>query len=282
MALGLESLATAYGLASALAWGASDFWGGYASRRAAVLGVILRSQLIGGAFLLILALVFSSGFPPLGHFLLGGLAGIFGVLGLVALYMGLARGRMGIVAPISALVTAFIPVIFSFFREGLPPPTKLIGFALALIAVWLLSADRSEPGFSFNELLLPLLAGTGFGLYFVLIDQGTSESILWPLVGARGASLCLVGGLLLFSDSSGGISGRDLPFIVLAGVFDALGNLFFALAANLGRLDVSAVLASLYPAATVILAWAILKERLRMLQWAGVLSAAVGLILISI
>jgi len=279
---GLETLATAYGLASALSWGASDFSGGYATRRTDVLGVVFRSQFIGGALLLVLALASSSPVPPLRDFLFGGLAGLFGVLGLVALYMGLARGRMGIVAPVSALVTAFIPIIFSLFNEGLPPVPTLVGFGFALAAVWFLSSTKTGSGFSFEETLLPLLAGTGFGLFFILIDQATSVSALWPLVGSRTASLCLVGTYLLFSSGRTGPERRDLPFIFLAGVFDALGNLFFALATNLGRLDVSAVLASLYPAGTVLLAWVILKVRLQKGQWLGVFCAALGLVLISL
>ncbi len=280
--LGLETLATTYGLASALSWGASDFSGGYVSRRADVLGVIFRSQIFGGIFLLLLALIFSSKLPPPGHFIIGGLAGIFGLLGLVAFYMALARGRMSIVAPVSALVTAVIPVVFSLFNEGRPSPTKLLGFGFALAAVWFLSYTRTGPGLSYEETILPVLAGIGFGLFFIFIDQGTGESVLWPLVGARTASVCLVGGFLLFSRTREAPPLKEMPLIILAGVFDSLGNLFFALAANLGRLDVSAVLASLYPAATVLLAWIILKERLLKLQWVGVLSAAAGLVFISL
>ena len=204
MALGPETLAVTYGLASALTWGASDFAGGYASRKSAVLGVIFLSQLVGGGFILVLALLFSSAVPPLHHFIMGGLAGIFGVLGLVALYMGLARGRMGIVAPISALVTAVIPLAFSLFQEGLPAATKLAGFAFALAAVWFLSYNKTQSGFNFTELVLPVLAGMGFGLFFVLIDQGTGQSVLWPLVAARCASVSLVGGFLLISRTRGG------------------------------------------------------------------------------
>ena len=279
---GLETLATTYGLASALAWGASDFSGGYVSRKADVLLVVFRSQAFGGAFLLLLALAFSSGLPPLGDFVFGGLAGTFGLLGLVAFYVALARGRMSVVAPISALVTTILPVLFSLFTEGLPGPAKLAGFGFALGAVWFLSQSRTGRGFSYEETVLPTLAGIGFGLFFVFIDQATSRSVLWPLVGARAASVSLVGGFLFFSRTREKPSRAEMPLIILAGVFDALGNLFFALAANLGRLDVSAVLASLYPAVTVLLAWIILKERLLRLQWVGVFAALAGLVLISL
>lgn len=279
---GPETLATTYGLASALAWGASDFAGGYVSRKVEVLGVVFRSQVFGGVFLLILALSFSNEIPPLRHFLISGLAGTFGVLGLVAFYMALARGRMSIVAPVSALVTTIIPVLFSIFREGLPGPVRLLGFGFAMLAILFLTQNRTGKGFSREETILPALAGTGFGFFFICIDLATTHSVLWPLVGARAVSVSLVGGFLLLSRNREATSTAQLPMVLLAGVFDALGNLFFALAANLGRLDVSAVLASLYPAATVMLAWIILKERLNRLQWAGVLAALVGLFLISL
>ena len=209
---GLETLATTYGLASALAWGASDFSGGYVSRKADVLLVVFRSQAFGGAFLLLLALSFSSGLPPLGDFVFGGLAGAFGLLGLVAFYVALARGRMSVVAPISALVTTILPVLFSLFTEGLPGPAKLAGFGFALGAVWFLSQSRTGRGFSYEETVLPTLAGIGFGLFFVFIDQATSRSVLWPLVGGPGG-LGQPGGRLplLLPHPREALPGRDAP-----------------------------------------------------------------------
>ena len=131
---------------------------------------------------------------------LGGLAGVFGVLGLMALYKGLSQGRMGIVAPLSAIVTALIPIGFAFFKEGLPKSTQIVGLALALSSVWLLSfSKREQQRYRFTEFTLPLLSGIGFGLFFILIDAATQTSVLWPLVGTRCVSLLMMSSLFLAS-----------------------------------------------------------------------------------
>ena len=275
-------MAITYGLGSAIAWGTGDFSAGFASRESGVVSVVLFSQLIGAVFLFLLAMTFSASLPPMRDMIFGGLAGVFGVLGLMALYEGLSRGRMGIVAPISAIVTALIPIGFAFFNEGLPRVPQILGLALALSSVWLLSFSRSEEKkHRFTEFTLPLLSGIGFGLFFILIDTASHTSILWPLVGTRCVSLLMMS-ILFVSSSSARIPQRSqLPFILAAGICDVLGNMFFALATNMGRLDISAMLSSLFPAATVTLAWLFLKEKLNRHQWCGVVVALAALFLIS-
>ncbi len=130
-----------------------------------------------------------------------------------------------------------------------------------------------------TTLTLPLLAGIGFGLFFVLIDGASQESVLWPLVGSRCMSLPVILILFLLKPNTRVPSKNQLPLIAVAGIFDVLGNLFFALATHIGRLDISATLSSLYPTTTVFLAWLIIKERLLPQQWAGVGVALVALIL---
>jgi len=280
--MGPEVLAITYGLSSAIFWGTGDFSAGFASKKSGVLSVILFSQLIGAVLLFSLALYVADPFPPFQHIIYGSLAGLVGILGLIALYEGLSRGRMGIVAPLSAVVTALIPIGVSFFREGLPATSKLFGLGLALFSVWLLSYTKNENGdYRFSELILPLLAGLGFGLFFVLIDSASQESVLWPLVGTRCMSLPLVLILFLLKPNTRIPAKKQLPLIAMAGVFDVLGNLFFALATHIGRLDISATLSSLYPATTVFLAWLIIKERLQLQQWAGVGIALLALVLIA-
>ena len=276
-----DMLAISYGISSALAWGAGDFSGGFASRRCHVLTVVLFSQIVGAVFLLTFTLVFKEPFPPLRHMVWGGLAGVFGVLGLLALYRGLATGRMGIVAPLSAVVTAVIPIVFAFFNEGFPKLTQVFGFGAALLAVWLLSYSKSESKLHRNEIYLPVLAGIGFGLFFIFIDRASVQSVLWPLVGTRFASITLTAILYVANGKPPVAQNRQLVFIFLAGIFDMMGNAFFAFAAHLGRLDISATLSSLYPAATVMLAWLILKENLLRQHWLGVLSALLALGLIA-
>jgi len=277
-----ESMSIVCGLASALAWGAGDFAGGLASRRGSALTVVFFSQLIGGILLLALAMLFSRSLPPTAHLLSGGLAGVFGVLGLIFLYKGLALGRMGLVAPLSAVVTALIPLSFSILVEGFPGLPRIIGFAIAMAAVWLLSSPGGHLKIERRELQLSLLAGLGFGLFFIFLDHASSQAILWPLVTARAAAIgtmfvLLVGRRQLTKPFRG-----QFTAIALAGILDTTGNAAFAMAAHVGRLDIAAILASLYPASTVMLAWLVFHERLGRQQWFGVAAAGGALILIAI
>lgn len=276
-----ESLSIIFGLGSAAAWGAGDFSGGLATKRARVLTVIFFSQILGAGLLLGLALALGESLPSPQSLIAGGVAGLAGVIGLLGLYQGLAKGRMGIVAPLSAVLTALIPLTVSLLRAGSPGTPALLGFAAALVAVWWLSAPNGPAGVSASEIRLSLLAGLGFGLFFVCLDLAASEALLWPLVAARGASITLITLFLALRRQKVLPARGPLPYIVLAGVLDVAGNAFFALAAHYGRLDVSAILASLYPAATVLLARMVLKETLNRRQWAGVAVAALALVLIA-
>jgi len=277
-----ESMSIICGLTSALSWGAGDFAGGLASRRGSALTVVFFSQLIGGTLLLILALLFSRSMPPAAHLLSGGLAGVFGVLGLIFLYKGLARGRMGLVAPLSAVVTALIPLSFSILVEGFPGMLRIIGFAIAMAAVWLLASPGGHLKIERRELQLSLFAGLGFGLFFILMDHASSQAILWPLVAARGAAIGALLALLVARRQLRQPPPSQLTVIALAGILDTSGNAAFAMAAHVGRLDIAAILASLYPASTVMLAWLVFREQLGRQQWIGVAAAGGALILIAI
>jgi len=277
-----HTLTILFGLASALAWGAGDFSGGLATKRGNVTSVVLISQIAGGLFLLLLALVFRETVPPSGDFLFGALAGIAGVIGLLALYSGLAHGRMGVVAPLTAVASAAIPIVYSLFAEGLPPALQIAGFALALIAVWLLSGASGDTAVQRVELGYSLLAGTGFALFFILIDQANETAVFWPLTAARLASVTCLAIFIAVRGIWQRPTREQIPLIVLAGLLDALGNAFFALSARFGRLDLAAILSSLYPATTVLLAQIVLHERLNRPQWLGVFIALLALILITI
>ncbi len=278
---GSEFLSVVYGLASAVSWGAGDFSGGVATKRASVYSVIILSQLLGGIMLLVCALVLAEAVPSLDNLLIGGLAGISGTIGIVALYSGLAKGRMGLVAPVAGVVTAILPVVVGMFLQGLPPIQQLVGFGLALTAVWFLARGESREPIRWQELNLPVVAGVGFGLFFILIARATGTAVLWPLVSARCTSAFLLVLFTLLRRRPMMPSNAPLPVIALAGIFDSGGNIFFALAARAGRLDISSVLSSLYPGATVLLAWLILKEKLGPRQWLGVGAALLALVLIA-
>lgn len=277
-----ETLAISFGLGCAAAWGAGDFAGGMASRKGNLLAVIFVSQLLGGVLLAVMGLVFSESVPPPVHLFYGGLAGVFGNIGIMALYKGLAQGRMGIVAPLSAVLTALVPVGYSACYIGIPPVSQLTGMLCFMVAIWFLSAGEAKFKMTLNELILSCIAGLGFGLFFIFIDRANDLAIFWPLVSARLASVSfLILAFFITGKSARPVAGQ-WKLIFITGVLDAAGNLFFSVATHLGRLDISAVLGSLYPAATVILAWFFLKERLGRKQWAGIAGAFVALILISI
>lgn len=270
-----------FGLLSAFAWGAGDFSGGLASRRSNVYSVIIASQVVGVILLLGLAFLFGEKFPPIDQLVWGAIGGMAGALGLVCLYRALATGRMGVAAPVSAVVTGGVPVLFGFFLQGLPKTMQVIGFGFALIGVWLIS--RSEDGaIRLSDLKLPITAGIGFGFFLLLINRVSANAILWPLVAARCGSLGLIA---IYAAATGqfGLPSRDqLPLAALAGILDSGGNGFYALAGQIGRLDVAAVLASLYPASTVGLASAVLKERITRLQSIGIVAVLIAIVLIAI
>lgn len=279
--MGSETLSIIYGLGSAITWGAGDFSGGFATRRGSVLTVLLFSQLLGMLLLIGIAILFGECVPATAAIVWGSSAGIFGSLGLIALYQGLASGRMGIIASISAVTTAIIPIVVAFFSEGAPRASQGAGFAMAMAAVWFLSSGETGAKIEKKELSLSVLAGLGFGLFFICMDRGSETTILWPLLSARAASLLLISLIVSIRRKIERPARGQLLYIVLAGVLDVSGNTFFALASQVGRLDVSAILASLYPASTVMLAWIFLKERLNRRQWIGVAAAMGSLVFIA-
>ncbi len=270
-----------FGLASAASWGAGDFSGGLASKRTSAYTVVALSQFVSLLFLILFAVLLPEENISLQDIILGALAGVCGAAGLVALYSGLARGPMGIVAPVTAVVAAIVPVIFSIFSEGLPHPRQLAGFGIAIAAVWLISQTGENTKTRLGDLKLPIFAGVGFGLFFILIGSVSDSAIWWPLVSARVSSICLVLLIAIIGQKLAIPAANQVPIIALAGIFDTAGTAFFALATRIGRLDISAVLSSLYPAFTVILAWIILKERLTTRQWTGVVLVMVAILLIA-
>jgi len=273
--------AVAFGLASACSWGAGDFSGGLASRRSPLLAVLAVGQAAGTASIVAVALL--TGEPFVASAALGwaAAAGASGALGLAALYRGLAVGRMGIVAPVSAVLSAAIPVLAGALVEGLPPAAKLAGFALALGGIWLVAASDAPGGEGRRGLGLAVLAGLGFGGFLVLMHRAGAGGTFWPLAVARATSLTLVTAALAARPGPRGVSRAALPLVVLSGLLDAGGNGFFVLASQAGRLDVAAVLSSLYPASTVVLAALVLKERLSRPQLAGVAAVLAAIALIA-
>jgi drug/metabolite transporter (DMT)-like permease len=280
--LGSELMVILLGLSSAFSWGAGDFSGGYASKRTSAYSVVVMSQFVSLVILSVGVYLINAGPFSLEAAFMGAIAGLCGSAGLVALYTGLARGPMGVVAPVTAVVAAVVPVLFSIFQIGIPGPTDLIGIMIALGAVWMISSGKKEANVHLEDLGLPVFAGLGFGLFFILIAKASAQAVIWPLIFARSSSIIaiLLVGLLLKRIERPALD--QLPIIALSGIFDTGGNIFYILATRYGRLDIAAVLSSLYPAATVFLAWMILKEKLSRRQWVGVILVFTAVILIAI
>jgi drug/metabolite transporter (DMT)-like permease len=268
--------AVVLGLTSAASWGAGDFTGGLASKRSPLLGVLVVGQGTGVALVVLAALALREPAPAPAALAWAAAAGAAGAVGLAALYRGLAVGRMAVVAPVSAVLSAAIPVAWSALAEGLPQPSKLAGFALALAGIWLV-ARAGPSGEGRAGLGLALVAGCGFGGFLVLMHQGAEGGTFWPLAAARGTSLALALAAALGRGRAWAPMRRAVPLVMLSGALDAGGNAFFVLAMQAGRLDVAAVLSSMYPASTVLLAAAVLRERVTRPQGAGI-AAVLGAI----
>jgi drug/metabolite transporter (DMT)-like permease len=276
-----ELSTVAFALSASISWGAGDFSGGFATRRAQVLSVVFGSYTIGLCMLILLAMIASEPLPTTLDFMWGGVAGLAGAVGLVAFYQALSVGRMGIVAPIAAVLSAALPVLFGALIEGLPGPLQLTGFVLAFIAVGLISGQGVVKGRP-KGLGLAFLAGLGFGSFFILISRVSHGEIFWPLAAARLSSLLFLLAVILVRRQSVIPEESVWPVVFLAGALDVAGNVFFVLATHSGRLDVAARLSSLYPAVTVLLATIILKERVSRLQTIGIFVASVAIPLISV
>lgn len=278
-------MAVLLALASAAVYGTADFLGGLASRRASAFGVVVLSQAAGLLALLILLPWLGGGARP-ADLAWGAAAGVAGAAGLVTFFATLARGVMSVIAPVTAVTAAAVPVLVGLVSGNDIRPAAALGIVLALGAVVLVSA---EGGLSALRTARPaslapaLAAGAAFGIFFVLLDRTSAESGLTPLVAARLASACLV----VLVARAGGRSlrvGRPvLPLVLLSGVGDMSANALFLLATQLpGPLAITGVLASLYPVSTVVLAQLLLRERLACAQLAGLATAVAAVVLITL
>jgi drug/metabolite transporter (DMT)-like permease len=230
--------------------------------------------------MLLLAILTGEPIPSHAALFWGAMAGFIGGFGLVCLYRALAIGQMGINAPVAAVITGALPVIYGIWSEGYPARIQFIGFALALVAIWLVAMPSGEIGRP-KGIGLAICAGIGFGGYLICSRQAATEAVFWPLVAARAASILEMLVVVVASRQGWAPSRKLLPWMIFAGIFDSFGNMFFMYAVRHGRLDVATVLSSLYPASTVLLARFLLKEKVSRLQTSGMIAALVAVPLIA-
>lgn len=244
---------------AAATWGSGDFAGGMLVRRAPVLGVVLVSQLVGTALALILALIRGETMPLPADIPWSIAAGVSGGVGIVALYRGLAVGRMGVVAPVTGVLAATIPVGFGVLVDGLPTAPVVIGIGLAIVAVILVSrVDDGRAGPS--GLGLALVAGFAIGGFGVAVSQISDGHAFGPLTMIRAAEALLIVGIVIVGRQAWRTERRLLPAMAGIGVLDMAGNAGFILSIQAGSLAVGAMLSSLYPVVTVVLAAVVLRE----------------------
>jgi drug/metabolite transporter (DMT)-like permease len=269
-------------LSGAALWGVGDFLGGLAARRLAVLAVLAISQAIGLAGVVVWVVVTGDPVPGLGELAPAAAAGIAGVIGLGALYRGLAVGAMGIVAPISA-ASPIVPLGVDAARGITPTVLQALGVVLVLAGIVTLSREPSGVG---RQRIaagagLALVAALGFGSFVVGIDAGSDESAPWAVVAARSASVVLALLAILLTSTSPRVPSSLLPLLVGVGVFDTGANVCVALATTHGAAGIVAVLSALYPVVTIMLARIVLAEKLSRQRRAGGVVALGGAALVA-
>ena len=277
-------MAVLLALCSATTYGVGDFLGGMAAKRASAAAILLWSHL-AGLCLLVGMTVFVAGEATAHDLVLGALGGLGGALGVGLLYQALSIGPMSAIAPVTALLAAAVPVVVGFAQGERPAPTAIIGMVGALAAIVLVSAEGggSMRPSDLRGVMLALGAGLGFGLFFVALSYTDDSSGMWPLVAARGASVAVVGSLALLGRIRPRIPGGHPRWLTAgAGGLDVVANVLYLLAIRQGLLSVVSVLASLYPASTVVLAWIILRERFAPMQRVGLLLAVPAAVLMTI
>ena len=273
-------------LASAALYGAADFLGGLASRRASTIAIVLVSQAAGLLPLALLLFVLPAT-PSAQDFVWGTIAGLAGSAGVALLYRALAIGTMSIVAPTTAVCAVILPVLVEAARGERLPPVTQAGVAVAIVAIVLVSQDdSSSPHDSRTGRRLPpgiglaFASGVAIGLFFLALARTGPGAGLWPLLASRGFSMIVFGAIAL-----AGTQGLRMPRTVLktaiaCGVVDMLANALYLVASRGGPLSVVVTLASLYPASTVILARVVIGERLSRRQGLGIVCALAAVVLI--
>jgi drug/metabolite transporter (DMT)-like permease len=272
------------GLVAATTWGGSDFAGGIGARRSPALLVVVSGHLVTLVFLLAVCVF---GHLPLPHrveFFEGAIGGLEGSLALAAFYRALSMGAMGLTAALTGLLTALVPVLYGLWNEGLPAPLAIAGLLLGCLAIWLIahSPGHATPS---AALWLGAISGAGFGLQLILLKLAANGGIIWALTSARMGGVAGMAAILLFSWprlAKNPVRSGFWKIGILAGGLDTIGNFGYTLAAHNGRLDIAAMVSSLYPGCTILLAAIILKEQASRRQTVGMAVALASVVLLSL
>ncbi len=274
-------MAVLLALLSSGLWGSADFLGGLLSRRRAAYAVVGASQAAGLAVATVAAIVTGGFGSPLGWVVPSVLAAVGGSLALVSFYAALAGGTMGVVSPITAL-GAVVPVVAGLLAGERPSAFASAGIVLGLLGAVAASGPELRGGSGARPILLAVVAGVAFGFGMLFIARGAETDAVMTVWGMRltGVVGCAV--VAIMCRSTGRLRLADAGPLVVVGTCAVSANLLFGLSSQLGYVSITSVVASLYPVATVLLAWAVLHERLLRIQYVGVAAAMAGVALVSI
>lgn len=274
--------AAGLGLLAAATWGGSDFAGGWGARRASPVLITAAGQVLSVIVLLAICFILHFSIPGTRYLIYGAFGGFEGAFALAIFYRALAMGAMGLTAALTGLLTALVPVVFDLIHSGWPSLSTSVGLAAGLLAIWLIarSPATSGAGTPRKALALGACAGAGFGAQLIFFKMAATGGVMWALTSGRiagSAGILLVVAVVRPKSRS----GFWLPGAV-SGALDSIGNVFYMMASELGRLGVAAVISSLYPAGTILLAGAILRERPTVRQVAGMGLALASVALLSV
>ena len=275
-------MVTFLALTAAVLAGTGDFFGGKATKKTNVVSVLAISHLLGLCIILIVAPLMADEFKS-GDFFLGVIASGFGLCGLALLYRGLARGPMAIVAPITAVACATLPVIWGLVSGEKLSSTQFVGIIVGLISIFLVSWIPGERTPVKSSLLLEaVVAGLAFGAFFIVIDGTSQTTAPWPVVGSRVFSVLAIFSYVLIAKKKIKPEANSMSFIIGAGFFDTFANVVLLAALNKGFLSLVSVLASFYPAVTVLLARLLLKETMVRSQLLGLAMGLTSIALLAV
>ena len=268
-------MASVYALISSLIWGSADYLGGRLTRSRSSVAVTGGSQPFGLLATIISVALFGSWTMSREVAINGILAGALGLTGLLAFYTALATGRMGIVSPISSM-GVIIPFAIGIISGDQPRPVQLVGVVIAIAGIVLASGPELSGGAPIRPVALAAYAAFSFGLCVFFMSKGGQVNPGMTVVMMRCTQVVIMLSVALIKRSNGGLQKSDIPLLALLGATDAIANVFYTTAASLGMLSIVAVLGSLFPVVTVVLAWALDKERLMTVQYFGIAIALGG------
>jgi drug/metabolite transporter (DMT)-like permease len=272
-----------FALGSALVYGVADYCGGRATRTEEALAVVVFGQTCGVLVVLLAIPFFGDPMAPLNDWLIGGLAGLFGALGLVAFYTAMSSGPMTVVAPITAVVSAVAPVAWGVASGDRPGMWAFVGIAVAVCSIALVSGlGGYSGGVARRTVVLAVLGGLGFAVTFIALSETSDDAGLWPLVAARLVSVGFASVLMLATKRAFTIARPRRGLVALGGSLDMTANVLYLLASRRGLLSIVAVITSLYPTSTVALAFGFDGERVTRSQAIGMVLAIAALVLVTL